>query len=412
MTRLLTAGLGFLSLAVSTTSFAGGSTAPATQASIGVAAWGNSAIRNSAELPNLMRLLSRARGSTTTQAGKIDFLGDSQTCGYELLNASPSASTVTGNPVARMAAALNVRGVITRADYMGPNFGGGAAGYSLDPRVTLGSGWTAVGHSGGGINDFENTTTTTTLSFAPTNSVTGFNFWYSQYFGASWTYNIDGGSNTTVTYSSNQSGSGIQKITIAGLTEGTHTLNITRVSGIPYIIGVDPFDANASAAREVNICSGGQTTSSYIQSTTSLYMGAIWPAMVNSGDVVVIALGVNDFNTGSPYAQIQANLQTLIAQVQAKGADVIVTSQIPFYSYTSPNSAYAGMTLLQQNTQLMQTYAAAAAAMGVPFLDFSGRFNYDAAAMNAAGFMYNNAHGGPELEDNWGAFIAMSLLQL
>lgn len=159
------------------------------------------------------------------------------------------------------------------------------------------------------------------ISCTPPYNVVGFDILYLDFAAGTWTYNVDGGSNTTVT----TTGAGVlnnsivKKIAIAGLTVGSHTLNINS-SASSYscaILGVTAYKASTGLCFANMGMSGmglvaglGDSTNSLVDTSLSpadrlaLYQGyqgtTASPASLTGlgfpaqPDLAIIAFGVND----------------------------------------------------------------------------------------------------------------------
>lgn len=96
------------------------------------------------------------------------------------------------------------------------------------------------------------------VSCTPGYHVTGFDIIYVDYTSTgSWSYNVDGGSNTTVTCTGADTSAGavVKKVQIRGLTSGTHTLNINSgaVANSILFAGITCYASTSSGIVFANL---------------------------------------------------------------------------------------------------------------------------------------------------------------
>lgn len=205
---------------------------------------------------------------------------------------------------------------------------------SYDERWTAGTGWGRV--PSGLLNGamWQNFNTASVLSFAlPTcDSVT---IDWARYSGAGTTmsYNIDGGSNTTI----NMNGATAVQSTTFSVTRGTHTLNInSAASGFTMIEGVRWSDS--VAPLDVGVYTGGGASG---QSSAQLIeAGGSTPgnlAMIDflKPDLTLIAMGRNDAGGATSPASFKANMQTIIRRCRVtNGIDPMLLMPPPANTQT------------------------------------------------------------------------------
>lgn len=176
------------------------------------------------------------------------------------------------------------------------------------------------------------------VSLTPSYNVVGFDIVHLDLTPGSWTYNVDGGSNTTVntTGDSTAANSQVKKVSITGLTAGSHTLNINSFSASYRcnIIGITAYAANAGICF-ANMGEPGQGlangyggnnnltgTSSDPPDRLALYQGytgttASPSALSGFGfpaqpDLAIISFGVNDSYNGTTRTQMRDSLDRLV----------------------------------------------------------------------------------------------------
>lgn len=331
----------------------------------------NLSVRNALPFPNFRAALGRIK--TGTGRGKILMCGDSTTVGF----GSNDAATGNMKPLSvptDLANMFTVNGVPAQVNsFMGDGFQPNYTS-TFDNRLTLGTGW---GHSGTFVGgDSLVTTTSGTLSFAPTQPVDTFVIWYWQNLSSGTiSANINGGSATT---QNTLGAASLQNFTITG-TLGLNTLNITRSAGtIIFILGVEAYN---SAVDSLDIINAGWYGSECVQ----------WYAMTQNGfatnpfalgqDLTTFCLGINDWEKmPSSLAIYQSDLLAMVKQAQLVSDVAIIT----------PNPTGATASQATQQSYVNAMYAVAAAA-NVPIIDNFARFVSYAQA-NAEGEMFDTFH--------------------
>ena len=168
--------------------------------------------------------------------------------------------------------------------------------------------------------------------------VTGFDIIYIDYVPGVWTYNIDGGSNTTVTCTGNGAfaNSIVKKVSITGLTSGVHTLNINSpdTNAACVILGITPYASSSGfcfanmALASFGLVQGSAANASLSDTALmppdklSLYQGytgktSAPTALTGFGfpaqpDLAIIAIGVNDAGTSITRIQYRDALDRLV----------------------------------------------------------------------------------------------------
>lgn len=225
---------------------------------------------------------------------------------------------------------------------------------SNDARVSCGAWTTPLVYSFGG--DMFEATSAATFTFTPTDQVDTFVLWYIQSAGAGGTgsYQIDSGSATT--FSEVAPPTKITSVT-ATTTLGSHTFKVNWVSGTIYIVGVEAYN---SAVGSVRIANGGVpgVTSSFYANNANQW--APQSAVVTMApDVVLLDLGINDWNTAVSVATYTANMQQLIT-AWLVNSDVVLVTPVP--------SANATVALTTQ-VQYINALYSLAATNNIPIID-------------------------------------------
>ena len=149
--------------------------------------------------------------------------------------------------------------------------------------------------------------------------------------GGQFTWNIDGGteSGSNATYSANAAG-GLCFISARGLTSGSHTLHITRVSATIYIEGAMVYDGDEShGVRLVEAAHSSYQAYSYVAlpswKNSVVPTSVPWavPAATTSRvdpALAVVMLGLNDYASGSAArrsaTQFKSDLASIISMIR------------------------------------------------------------------------------------------------
>lgn len=143
--------------------------------------------------------------------------------------------------------------------------------------------------------------------------------WCQVFGGGSFSYSVDGGSPVTVSTSGTTLDGQLTRVSLGS--PGAHTLVVAWASGSADIDGVIEYYGDAGQGIQVHDCGHfGWQTSNWV---TALNAGAGAGSAAGiagglSPSAVVITLGVNDqFNAVAP-ATFQANLQTIISDLEAQ----------------------------------------------------------------------------------------------
>lgn len=306
--------------------------------------------------------------------GKVLCVGDSTTYGYGS-NAAGSASLKTGAWPAQLASLLqSAHNITAQANaFFGDGNTAALSGGSLnvcDPRITVGSSWTA-GVTSLGHASFTASTTTNSLDFLPTVNVDSFDIYYVTNGGlGTFSWSINGGAATN---QSTNTTAGVGKLTVTGSLTA-NTLHLKWVSGgSVYILGIDAYDSSAKTMSVMNAGWVGATSSDWAPATN------VWdPAKAIAGvapDLTIICLGINDWNGAVSAASFTANAQTVITQAKTSG-DVLLVSPPPTNTAATAASA---------QSPIVQAHYALAVSNSCPLIDLNARW-VDYTTSNALGY--------------------------
>ncbi len=272
-------------------------------------------------------------------------------------------------------------GLPSRADaYMGDGFQGGQNSATFDPRIVYNGGNTLTypflggqthGLTGSGNN----------FAFTPKHPCDTFLVYYWQaYLGSSFNMNIDGGANVS------QSVNAPAQITSKAIsgTLGMHTLNAAFNSGTAFIQGMEALDSTRPTVSVINAGWYGvqaAAMSGYANGSISSGYVSNYFAGYNA-DLILISLGINDWNQVGNVQAYQAAMQNLVSQAQAV-ADVVLVTPIP----TNPANG-ASISLQQQYVSVIQ---ALAKTSGVGLIDIWSRWGNPAS--NPTFYYGDGIHG-------------------
>lgn len=292
-----------------------------------------------------MQLLQKAAAAfSKTRAGisntKVAMFGDSTFLGSGSSGVAlyPAGAREYG-PCVKLASRLNQYSIpaVSHA-----SFGDGASGASFfawDPRFSAGAGWTIASLNNlWSVGSYLNSSTTNPLNFTPIGSVDTFVLYYAITSGGarSFTYAVDGGATTPVDCNAAQA---IGVLTIPAGAAGTHTLNIARVTGGIYILGVRAYNSSIKCVEIMNMGRSGGRASNATSSNA-----AAWDALAAfptwAPDLTIINLTINEWLNNGNLTTYKADMQTIINTAKATG-DVILCTGVP--------SAIGSATTVTQN---------------------------------------------------------------
>ena len=158
-----------------------------------------------------------------------------------------------------------------------------------------------------------------TITFTPPPESTGFRIWYGAYSGApTIRYAIDGAAGVDISTAQGTTDR-FKPSNIVALTPGSqHSVVITRSAGtaFAYIRAIEWFvNDTATGVRVLEGGKAGSSTSDFAASTAI----AQWQPAVTAvqPDLMIFMLGANDFTSGVPLATTAANIDTIVAAVNA-----------------------------------------------------------------------------------------------
>ncbi|MDR9813124.1 SGNH/GDSL hydrolase family protein [Rhizobium hidalgonense] len=262
------------------------------------------------------------------------------------------------------------------------------------------AGWVLSTSTAAGGVLFTNTADTSSiLSYAPTISVSKFELIdLTVSTGGSITYNVDGGSETVLS----QAGSSTLRSTIIDCGSlGAHTLNVKRVSGNAFVVGVRAWDDTAKAFDIWNLGNCVSQTSDWITTANPWSSLSAATTYCADADLVIIDLTINNallspssYNTTYP-----TQMQSIINAAKAGGADVLLMTGNPSRIDIIADSVQ------QQFRQALRTLAT---TNDLPMIDQYSKYT-DWVTLNALGWMFNANHPNELQYTDLGSFIASSI---
>jgi lysophospholipase L1-like esterase len=228
---------------------------------------------------------------------------------------------------------------------------------------TTTTGWSGTTHIGIGAGWLGNSSTGSAqpLVATPSKQIDKCDIYYvNTGSAASFTWNFDGGSATTISITG---GASLMKATVSAAGLGAHVLNINWASGNVYIWDVACYNSANSAIQIHNGANSGWTVADYTYSSP-----AVWdpiPAIKYlNPDLTIINLTINDAHFATSPSSYLSQLQSIIAAAQNGGGNVILVIGMPSIASYS--------TTAQQQAIAAQVYAAAGST--IPVIDLSQRF--------------------------------------
>lgn len=328
-------------------------------------------------LPNSRRKL--ASSLTGSSRFRIAYVGDSTTMGV-----SSSTLTFAQTKSSVFAGRLNALGIPTRTDnaltvqQLIYKTGGNCAN---DSRLTFGAGAAVATALQASVayTLVSLTSSTGTITFAPTGTVTSFDIWYYGASAGTFSWQIDGGSATTITVPFN----GVMNKTTVTAAAGVHTLTLTWLSGSILIGMIEAYNTAVNDVTVMNMgISGIASPAAIALPGTNFGQLGMWVDM--AADLYILNLGINDSYDDLALSVSQANIQTLITNLQSVGADVIL--EVPEMCSTSSGWLSPSNGGVARQQALGAMLYGLSASNNVPLLDISGRLGQFAVA-NALGFM-------------------------
>ena len=357
-------------------------------------------------LPKWRTARAKALAIGSTSLAKVLCINDSTGVGEA---AGSGASQLTGahdrSVSARLAAALARLGLPGTSE---GQFGqGNVLAYTTmplyNPRITLGAGWISQNNpSVPGGSSFQSSNNTDAITYLPEINVRTFVIWaLTNSPLGTLSITIDGGAPTTgpATFNTGIAES-LTPITVKAAAAGSHTLSLIASAGVCNIGGIQAYDDTKGGIDIMNMGWGASASSDW---NNSAYPWSPLPGIgAYAPDLTIIGLGINDNWKGTTPAAFTANIQALITEAKLSG-DVILEAphgiQVGFGG---------GLTTLATQATISAIYKSLAASNNLPCIDWPARYGSWVTA-NAAGWMYDGAHGLAPMYEDKAALLARVL---
>jgi lysophospholipase L1-like esterase len=256
---------------------------------------------------------------------------------------------------------------------------------NFDPRVVM-TGAAKAGTTNASIGgaQCQFPSAASAIAFTPNDQVDTFRlYFWNTGIANTFNVNINGGSNTLVS-AGGTVGFGSQVFTG---TLGTNTLNAVWVSGYADIVGWEAWNSQVTQVNLINAGCSGSTSGNW---NTNASLHAMYYSMAEiAADLVIIELGINDFNTSQSLSSYITNMQALITASKQAGSDVVLLTG-GHWDATGSGIAYATQTTFWQAMKQL------AVQNNVAMIDITYRWQSFAAATSqglyATGSFANSSH--------------------
>lgn len=258
-----------------------------------------------------------------------------------------------------------------------------------DPRMTLTGTWTnAV--AGPYIYSGADGSTLTFDSATTGEKGTVVEFVYMDYQVTEWTVSVDGATSGAgfVTVVNGNTGTTLKKLTITGLSDATHSVKITVVSGtLGFFQGM--CIRKSSGLLLDNFAINGGASNMFRPGTV---IGNVAKFYSPDPDLVVVPLGINDLTAqGLSIAQVVSNLSGLRSDYP--NSDFLLVAE----EFTSVDSTLWG--------QYLADLYDLSDSLDVPLLDLAYRF-VSSSVQNSAGLMADTVHQNAAGDSAWARSFA------
>lgn len=211
-------------------------------------------------------------------------------------------------------------------------------------------------------------------------------------------YNIDGGAETQLVQTN--ATASFRLTTIDAGSVGVHTLNITRVSGTGFLIGLRAWNEAAPQVDVLNFGMGSSVVADWVVNTVAYSPLPSLTTMCATADLVILPFTINDAIPPTSTASYKANLQILINAAKAGGADVLLQTGNPC---STSADADANQQAIRQGMKDL------ALSNDLPMIDLFDRYgNY--LNMVAQGLMFNARHPNTAGYADIGNFVADTIM--
>lgn len=353
-------------------------------------------------LPHWTSAVSRVRAGSGN--ARVYCIGDSTTFGT-FSNGTTTGDLTVGSYPTRLSQILTASGLpAQRASFMGDGGGFETTGAN-DSRVVLGD-WTqdsfGVVSTGGAL--FQSLTpTVNAMTFTPTEEVDTFVIWYSTFpSNGEFTATIDSGSPTTI---STVSGSGLASTTVTAGSVGVHTLSFQHIdSNAVFIIGVEAHNSTTSAVCVTNAGWAGALSNDWNRSDEAY--APIFSVPVQSPDLILLDLGINNWREGTDIAGYTADMQALIT-AWSPNSDIVIVTPDP------SSTSYSEFTTVQNMGNFVAAMYSLAKVNNLPLIDNYARWgSFARASVPPLSFYGDGLHPNGAGYSDFAQAIATQLLSV
>lgn len=335
-------------------------------------------------LPKYRRRVGEMVGSVG-RGPRVCFVGDSLTAGWGAGTDTWQAAAYLKSFPRQLARQLAAAGLPAADDnFFSTRMATTPAAY--DTRLTIAAAWTPADRSGPGLSWASSSAGA--FSFLPANAVDTVDIYYINPSGATFSVDLGGVGSTTPTLVQNDS---LNKVTVT-FTRALAAINIARVTGTIYLVGVDAYDSTTPRVTTYNWGAGGWNSNDWVSTAANYYpfnsLGVLAP------DITFFMLGANESNTGVSTATYKANMQTLITKAKLSGDAVLINRH--------PASGGYATNQVAQNTANYEL----AATNGLAVVDVYDRW----AAGDKAWFLVDTVHCNPGGYGDYARFLNDLLL--
>jgi lysophospholipase L1-like esterase len=322
---------------------------------------------------NMRHAIAGMRALGTSRM-RIACLGDSVTAGY--VATVPGNEPTTAYP-AILSAYLQSLGIATRMD------SGAFAPVVAQPgdtRFVIGTSWVTTNNTNGATPIFlRGATGALATTFTPTGTVDTFDLWYFNVNnGATFTWSIDGGSQTTVTTTNAHT---FVKVTIPCGSIGNHTLSILPTSASQvYMFFVEGYASTVFDCSILNVGFDGSRATGWSPTLEGTDAIGTFAHNLNC-PLNILQLGINDIQGAVTTTQFNQAITNIAQTLQANGQDVVLMVPNPI----------SGQTIGIQVAYQEQQYNVAQ-FLGIPWISVYNLFGQNYVTSNTKGYMSNSLH--------------------
>lgn len=275
---------------------------------------------------------------------------------------------------------------------------------TFDPRMTFGAGWSVNAQFSYGGNILYCTGATGDFTFQPAAAWDTVEIEYITN-GAFGTATVKSGVTLIGTIDARTPGFTLEKVTYTKGAPDSSALVIARTGtgGDIYILSARTSNSTSRAILVCNAGSHSSTSTDWSSNGTLSYYGTVSRITKRAAKLLVIALGVNDWNTAITPELHTTNLTTIInAQIAAGGAVLLVGQ---------PQSDPGTYAAVSRQMEFITAQKTLRAQYVCGHLNMQGRWKSYADA-NTAGMMFDQRHPSLSGAYDWGKALAIAIAEM